>query len=196
MINLVFLLEEPSAKETLDCLLPRILPANISFLCIPHEGKQDLEKSIRVKLRHWTVPDTWFVVIRDKDQEDCAQLKYRLQTLCEACGRPQTLIRIAVHELESWFLGDLAAVGKAYNMPNLGKKQSGKKYRDPDALANAQEELKKLVKGYQKMAGARAIAPHLCLESNTSTSFQQLLSGLCNYLETITATGGCTTKPA
>lgn len=185
MINLVFLLEEPSAKEALDRLLPRILPADVSFRCIPHEGKQDLEKSIPVKLRCWTVPDTWFVVIRDKDQDDCAGLKQKLQTLCDDNGRPETLVRIAVHELESWFLGDLAAVAKAYNSPNLGKRQNGKKYRNPDALANAQEELKKLVKGYQKMAGARAIAPHLSLEHNTSTSFQQLLSGLRTYLEMI-----------
>ena len=187
MINLVFLLEEPSAKEALDRLLPRLLPENVSFRCIPHEGKQDLEKSIPVKLRCWTVPDTWFVVIRDKDQDDCVGLKQKLQTLCEDNGRPETLVRIAVHELESWFLGDLAAVAKAYNSPSLGKRQNGKKYRNPDALANAQEELKKLVKGYQKMAGARAIAPHLSLEHNTSTSFQQLLSGLRTYLKMISA---------
>lgn len=182
MINLVFLLEEPSAKEALDRLLPRILPEGVTFRCIPHEGKQDLEKSIPTKLRYWTVPNTWFVVIRDKDQDDCLRLKQRLKALCKTNGRPETLVRIAVHELESWFLGDLEAVGKAYNIPSLGKKQGGKKYRDPDALANAQEELKKLVKGYQKMAGARAIAPYLSLENNTSTSFQQLLSGLAAYL--------------
>ena len=102
MVQLVFMLEEPSAKVLLESLLPRILPNDVSFLCIPHEGKQDLEKSLPVKLRHWNVPNTWFVVIRDKDQSDCLTLKNHLKKICEDSGRPETLVRIAVHELESW----------------------------------------------------------------------------------------------
>jgi hypothetical protein len=51
--DLVFLLEEPSMKALLDVLLPRIIPENITFKCIPHEGKQDLEKSIPKKLKAW-----------------------------------------------------------------------------------------------------------------------------------------------
>ncbi|OED41000.1 hypothetical protein ACH42_15090 [Endozoicomonas sp. (ex Bugula neritina AB1)] len=187
MIQLVFMLEEPSAKIMLESLLPRVLPPAVSFLCIAHEGKQDLEKSIPIKLKHWNVPNSWFVVIRDKDQGDCVELKQRLKKLCETSDRPETLIRIAVHELESWFLGDLAAVGTAFDLPKLASKQQSKKFRNPDALANAQEELKKLVKGYQKMAGARKIAPHLSLNTNTSVSFQNLLSGLQAYLERIEA---------
>ncbi|WP_067582019.1 DUF4276 family protein [Endozoicomonas ascidiicola] len=185
MTQLVFMLEEPSAKILLDHLLPRVLPPNVSFLCIPHEGKQDLEKSIPIKLKSWNVPDSWFVVIRDKDQGDCVQLKQRLKQLCIDSHRPETLVRIVVHELESWFLGDLAAVGAAFDLPKLSGKQQSKKFRNPDALANAQEELKKLVKNYQKMAGARKISPHLSLEANTSLSFQNMLSGLQTYLAQI-----------
>ncbi|WP_252178303.1 DUF4276 family protein [Endozoicomonas sp. 4G] len=187
MVQLVFLLEESSAKVLFENLLPRVLPPDVSFRCIPHEGKQDLEKSIPVKLKSWTVPDTWFVVVRDKDQEDCVRLKTRLQKLCEESHRPDTLVRIAIHELESWFLGDLAAVGQAFNQPKLASKQGSKKFRNPDALANAQQELKKLVKGYQKVAGAKAIAPHLNLSDNRSVSFQQLLNGLDAFLEKIQA---------
>lgn len=185
MTQLVFMLEEPSAKMALDILLPKILPPDVSFLCIPHEGKQNLERSIPIKLKHWNVPDSWFVIIRDKDQSDCVDLKARLKRLCENSGRPETLVRIAVHELESWFLGDLAAVAAAFDQPRLAEKQNSRKFRNPDALANAKEEIGKLVKGYQKMAGARAIAPHLNPETNLSESFQQLLSGLQNYLEWI-----------
>ncbi|WP_062269000.1 DUF4276 family protein [Endozoicomonas arenosclerae] len=188
MFQLVFMLEEPSAKILLESLLPRVLPPNVSFLCIAHEGKQDLEKSIPIKLKHWNVPNSWFVVIRDKDQSNCIQLKQRLKKLCEDNDRPETLIRIAVHELESWFLGDLTAVGTAFDLPKLASKQQSKKFRNPDALANAQEELKRLVKGYQKMAGARKISPHLSLDANTSESFHHLLSGLEAYLKQIRAT--------
>lgn len=185
MTELVFLLEEPSAQVLLNTLLPQLLPPELSFRCIPHEGKQDLEKSIPIKLRHWNIPNSWFVVVRDKDQDDCERLKARLQKLCEDNHRPETLVRIAVHELESWFLGDLAAVGTAFNKPRLAEKQNGRKFRNPDALANAQEELKKLITGYQKVSGARAIAPHLNLTNNRSVSFQQFVTGVHTYLERI-----------
>ena len=78
MINLVFMLEEQSAKVLLDNLLPRLLPETVSFKCLPHEGKQDLEKSIPIKLKHWNVPNTWFVILRDKDQNDAEALQYKL----------------------------------------------------------------------------------------------------------------------
>lgn len=63
--NLVFLLEESSMKEMLELLLPRILPDNINYLCIPHESKSDLEKSIPRKLKAWNSPNTKFVIVRD-----------------------------------------------------------------------------------------------------------------------------------
>lgn len=44
MRELVFLLEEASAKAMLESLLPRILHEETRFRCIPFEGKQDLEK--------------------------------------------------------------------------------------------------------------------------------------------------------
>ena len=57
MSELVFLLEEPSMKVLLDDLLPRFYPT-LSFRCIPHEGKQDLERSIPrpVSYTHLTLP--------------------------------------------------------------------------------------------------------------------------------------------
>lgn len=55
MSRLVFLLEERSMKILLETFLPRFFP-DISFLCVAHEGKQDLEKSIPRKLRAWCEP--------------------------------------------------------------------------------------------------------------------------------------------
>ncbi len=74
------------------------------------------------------------------------KLKQRLKDLCQQAGKPDALIRIVCHELESWFLGDLAAVENAFNIKGLAKQQNHKKFRDPDRLANASEELGKLVK--------------------------------------------------
>ena len=70
MNRIVFLLEERSMKTLLEGLLPRLMPDK-SFICIPHEGKQDLEKSIPRKLRAWHEPGARFVVVRDNDGGDC-----------------------------------------------------------------------------------------------------------------------------
>ena len=63
MGRMVFLLEEQSMKELLDGLLPRLFPG-LNFLCVPHEGKQDLERSIPRKLRAWRVPGDRFVIVQ------------------------------------------------------------------------------------------------------------------------------------
>lgn len=70
-MTIVFLLEEKSMKYFLDGILPRILPENVSFLTIPHEGKSDLQKSIPIKLQGWTQGDTKFVIVQDQDANDC-----------------------------------------------------------------------------------------------------------------------------
>jgi hypothetical protein len=180
-MKLVFLLEEESAKALLDILLPRILLPTVTFRCIPHEGKQDLEKSIPRKLKAWREPDTYFVIVRDQDKEDCRQLKQRLVQLCMQTEHPDSLVRIACHELESWFLGDLAAVEKAFSINNLSAKQRNKKYKDPDRLTNPSEELAKLVKGYRKVSGAKKIAAHMTVEQNRSSSFNCFVRGISDY---------------
>jgi len=177
--RLVFLLEESSMQEVLEIILPKILPAGVEFLCIPHEGKQDLARSIPRKLRAWRSPEVRFVVIHDQDSVDCVVLKQQLLKLCEEGGRPETLVRIVCHELESWFLGDLGAVETAYQLSGLAKRQQGRKFRQPDELNNAAQELKRLVRRYQKLEGARRIAPHMNLgDANRSRSFHIFLAGL------------------
>ncbi|MDD5320634.1 MAG: DUF4276 family protein [Methylococcales bacterium] len=184
MKQLVFLLEEESMKALLDVLLPQILPQEINFLCIPHEGKQDLEKSIPRKLRAWQAPDTAFVIVRDKDGADCIEIKKRLVNLCQQAGRSDSLVRIACHELESWFLGDLAAVEKAFNIKKLAGQQQTRKYKEPDKLSNASEELEKLVKGYRKVSGAKKIAAHMTIDQNYSHSFNCFIRSVSGLTKT------------
>ncbi|MDM8559630.1 hypothetical protein [Candidatus Parabeggiatoa sp. HSG14] len=99
----VFLLEEDSMRETLKILLPKLLPDEITFQLLSYEGKQDLEKAIIRQLRQWQIPQTHFVIMRDQNSDDCVKLKQRLKKLCEQAGKPNALIRIVCHELESWF---------------------------------------------------------------------------------------------
>lgn len=187
MKQLVFLLEEPSMREVLRVILPAILPSEISFLLIVHEGKQDLERSIPRKLRAWQNPEARFVIMRDQDAADCEILKQHLLTLCETAGRTDCLVRIVCRELESWFLGDLNAVSQAFSLPKLSKLQEKEKFRFPDRLGNAATELRKLVRGYQKVSGARTIAQHLDISSNHSKSFQVFLAGLQQLVEEMAA---------
>ncbi|MBF0178895.1 MAG: DUF4276 family protein [Magnetococcales bacterium] len=178
MTMLVFLLEEPSAREMLQAIMPRLLP-DTDFLCIVFKGKQDLEKQLSPKLRGWLVPDSRFIVLRDQDSGDCMKIKVHLQNLCEQAGRNDALIRIACRELESFYLGDLTAVEKGLGLTGLAPLQNKAKFRDPDHLENPSMELIALTnKYYQKVSGSRAIAPHLDLVANRSVSFNNLISGI------------------
>lgn len=180
MRTLVFLLEEPSAKAMLEGLLPRVIPPQVQVRYLVFEGKQDLQKHLVRRLRHWQAPNSCFVILRDQDSEDCRVVRAELQRLAIAAGRPEALIRVACHELESFYLGDLAAVEHGLALRGLGGKQNGRKFRTPDKLSNASEELRKLTQSrYQKLGGSRAIGPHLRVDgSNRSRSFNVLLEGI------------------
>ena len=171
MSTLVFLLEEPSAQDALEGILPRILPGDIDVQYLVFEGKQDLERRMGRRMRAWLQPDTRFIVLRDQDNGDCRTIKSNLVKLCRDAGKPDTLIRIACRELESWFVGDLAAVSKAFSLPKLSEQQRKAIYRDPDVLANPVSELRKFIPTYQKRDGARRIGPYLSVEKNCSHSF-------------------------
>ena len=156
--ELVFLLEERSAQVMLQGFLPQILPEHIVPRYIVFEGKSDLEKNLLLKLRAWLNPQTKFVILRDQDSGDCITVKSTLIKLCDEAGKPNTLVRIACRELESWYIGDLKAVEAGLGLSGLARQQNKSKFRNPDALNNAYEELSKLTKQtYQKVSGFRAI---------------------------------------
>lgn len=179
MKRLVFLLEERSMKAFLEAFLPRLLPG-IDFLCVQHEGKQDLEKSIPRKLQGWREPGVRFVVVRDNDGADCQSVKARLRRLCQQGGRPDTLIRIVCQQLESWHLGALDLLAEAYSRPALAKAGRKSKYADPDALGNAAQQLTRLVPEFRKIEGARRMGRITPTEriTNRSRSFQVFVEGL------------------
>ncbi len=186
MVEIVFLLEEPSAEAMLQGLLPRILPADLPVRFVVFEGKQDLEKQLVRRLRGYRKPRARFVVLRDKDSADCHVVKTGLVEKCRDAGRPDALVRIACHEIESWFLSDLAAVEQALQINQLSAKQDRAKFRSSDALANASQELEKLTNyRYQKIAGSRAIGPYLDPDNTRSHSFAVFVSGLRRLAATV-----------
>lgn len=168
--QLVFLLEEKSAREMLKGLLPRILPQEMEVRYIVFEGKQDLEKQMEHRLRHYQAPSARFIILRDQDAEDCHTVKTRLNQKCFTTGK-EYAIRIACRELESWYLADLEAVTAAFEVGDLTKHYAKERFRNPDILVRPSDWLKKLVPKYRKIDGSRRIGERLDPKNTRSRSF-------------------------
>ena len=147
----MFFLEEPSARELLKGLLPRLLAPHVVPYFVVFEGKRDLDRSIERHLRGWVRPDSAFVVIRDQDTGDCLEVKRSLVRKCADAGRPDALVRVACRELESWYFGDLAAVERGLGISGLVRFHGRRKYRVPDRMNRPASELAEITRhGYQK----------------------------------------------
>lgn len=184
MIRLVFLVEEPSMRDLLDVLLPR-LDLGVDYKVIPFQGKSDLEKNAPDRMRSWREAadvEVRFILMRDNDGSDCGALKARLVDLFPE-PRGRHLVRIVMQELESWFLGDLPAVATAYEKPALARLTNKETYRNPDRLRDASEQLEKLTKDRSKRLRAARIAPHMRLDGNASRSFQVFCEGVRRLAE-------------
>lgn len=174
MSRIVFLLEEYSAKVLLDGLIPRLFPG-LPFLCVPHEGKQDLEKSIPRKLRAWREPNVHFVVLRDNDGGPCLETKKRLVELCAQSGRDDAVVRLVCQELESWYFAEPAALAAAFQQETLIRTCDRARFREPDSIQQPSAALKGLVDQFQKVGGARLMGHALSRESR-SHSFKLFLA--------------------
>lgn len=201
--HLEVLVEEYSAEEALENLLPKLLPSHVDFKIISFRGKPDLLKKLPDRLkgyRSWLPSDWKIVVLCDRDDDDCLKLKQELEGFSAKSGFPTpstasnnqfcVLNRIAVEELEAWFLGDALAVSKAYpKVKATFATQS--KYRLPDEIIGGTwEALERLLrnKGYHpgglnKVEAARAISMHMNPECNRSVSFQQFCNGLAALVD-------------
>ena len=181
-MNLVFFLEGRSEKVMLQGLLLKFFSAETIkhyVVFVEFEGKSDLEKQIVKKIRDYLGPRSEFIILRDQDSDDCIKIKNRLLEKCRKAGKSNVIVRVACRELESWYLGDLAAVETGLDLNNIAKHQKKRKYRDPDSIGNPVAELQKLTRGkYQKISGSRSIGPHLSLQNNRSHSFCIFVSAL------------------
>ena len=89
-----------------------------------------------------------------------------------------SLVRVACRELESWVVGDWAAVAEAFERPTLASLHRKEQYRKPDTLDSPIEELRKFIPEYQKRDGARRVGALLDPPRNQSESFQSFCAGL------------------
>lgn len=179
---IVLMTEERSMGVTLESLITRFFPQRVEgrdWMVSAFSGKSDLEKNIPKKMRVWKWGDPFFIILRDADGGDCVALKEHLAGLAHPCG-PEYKIRVVCQELESWFIGDCEAVRKAY--PRCVFSNETKRYRNPDCLTNASEELSKLTGDRTKGHRAKSISAHLDPSRNCSSSFQVLFKTLQEHL--------------
>lgn len=182
--ELVFLLEERSAKVMLETLLPRMLDDRIEVRLIAFEGKQDLEKRMTTRIKGYLNECARFIVMRDQDSDpNCAALKSRLVVKCQASGKAAvSLVRIACRELETFYLADLRAVESALGIKGLSAKQNIAKFRSPDYLVSPSHELRVLSKNrYEKISGSREIGRYLDMDNVRSDSFRNLVQGIKRF---------------
>lgn len=106
------LVEEPSAEAALEALLPKLVQ-DLAFSIHVFEGKLDLLAKLPNRLRAWAkwIPTTHrIVVLVDRDDDDCRELKRRLERIAEDAGLATrssadeyiVVNRLAIEELEAW----------------------------------------------------------------------------------------------
>lgn len=130
------------------------------------------------------------VVLVDLDDDDCAALKAGLTALLSECHpAPAVLFRIAIEELEAWFLGDRDALVAAYPQARLTVLDD---YAQDDVCGTwevladaihpgglrALRDMGRQAPSERKRAWARDIAPRMDVDRNLSPSFCAFRDGL------------------
>jgi len=130
------------------------------------------------------------VVVVDSDRRNCAEFLAELKALVAACNpAPNTMFRLAIEEVEAWYLGDQQALRAAY--PRVRADVLDRYVQDSvcdtwELLADAiypggSAAIKKAgwpLPGQIKCEWAEKIGPLLEPESNVSPSFGKLRDGL------------------
>ena len=181
---IIFLTEEMSMEVTIKELLKRLVPMlneGKDFFIQSFNGKSGLEKNITKRMRAWNYGDPTFVIMKDADGGNCLFIKERLARFARASGK-NFKIRIVCQELESWFLGDSEAVQAAFPRAQISNRTV--KYRNPDRLTNASDELSRITGDYSKVGRATLIARHLHQNwtANHSQSFQVFRKTLVEFM--------------
>ncbi len=185
MIELVFFLEELSAKAFLESFMPKFACNDLKIKYFVYEGKQDLQANLLKDMRSYKNRDARFIVLQDQDNADCTTLKAKLTEICKEIVDEQSraiFIRIACRELESWYLAQLEAVERAFGLTGLADKQGKAKFREPDRLGTPDLELQKLLKtkrrDYAKIRDSRLLGKELSLEVERSPSFKYFVGAI------------------
>ncbi len=198
-MKLHFLVEGTSEVRFLEGLLPRLIP-NHKFEIYPYQGKGKLPADPRkppdprcrgvldqlpATLRAWGKtfsPETDRVVLLvDLDNDNCVLLLEQLSNMLAAIEpAPSCLFRIAIEEVEAWYLGDWTALKRTFPKAKRGL------WADyvQDSICNTWELLQEIIQSpiEQKTYWAEKIGTELQTDAvetqNRSLSFQKFCVGV------------------
>jgi hypothetical protein len=183
--------EEASIKSVFDIILPKILPEKVFFSIYKHQGKYDLEQAITRTIPSISkIPGSKILIVRDQDNENCETTKKHLVDLLNDCCHCKYFVRIVCRELESWFLGDLAAIEKAYKRFKATKYLNNAKLRNVDRMVTPHKYLLEIIPEFSeketlpKIETALKIAPFMNLKNNKSKSFNHTIDAIKKLAET------------
>jgi len=192
MNTLFILTEELSIKNVFDIVLPQILPQDVVCRVLVHQGKNDLEKVLAERIASLSrIDGAKILITMDQDNNDCKQLKQKLVNLINEKCVCDYKIRIVCKELESWLLGDLSAIEKAF--PRFKKEACIEKaqMKDVDKIKEKPTEfLLRIIPDFKdrkklpKLEISKKIAPFLDIANNSSISFNHTINAikqLCTY---------------
>ncbi|WP_287876213.1 DUF4276 family protein [Acidovorax sp.] len=134
------------------------------------------------------------VVVLDTDRRDCKAFLQELRSVAKQCDpAPNTMFRLAVEEMEAWYLGDRAALLNAF--PRAKREVLDRYVQDSvcgtwellaDAVyAGGAAAIKKAgwpLSGQIKHEWAEKIGPFMNLRQNASPSFGKFRDGLANLI--------------
>lgn len=209
-MHIEILVEDSSGKVMLDVLVPKILgergsthtwkihhykgigriPSGLSTQGDPAK-RILLDQLPRILRGYGKTPGIDAVVIvLDSDRRNCVDFLAELKALvAHCCPAPNTLFRLAIEEMEAWYLGDRGALMTAY--PKAKIRVLGTYSQDSvcgtwELLADAvypggSTAIKKAgwpLPGQVKHEWAKKISPLLSVEHNQSPSFCKFRDGL------------------
>jgi hypothetical protein len=185
MTVLHLLTEESSIKNVFEIILPKILPQDVSFNIYPHQGKQDLENAMKKTVPSISkIPGAKILVAMDQDEADCLEVKRKLLEIMAGKCHCEASVRIICKELESWFLGDIQAIEKAFPGFKMQQYAGKSELRNVDGLSKPSHHLLRMIPEYSnrerlpKLDASQKIAPYLDIEHNRSVSFNQTISAI------------------
>jgi len=210
-MHIEVLVEDSSGAKLLDQLLPQILgeqgAPHTWRLIKPYKGIGGIPKGLTAKadpakrilldqlprlLRGYGKSPGYdaVVVVLDSDRRDCKAFLQELKSVADQCNpAPHTLFRLAIEEIEAWYLGDRLALLKAF--PRAKREVLDRYEQDSvcgtwELLADAihvggAAAIKKTgwpLPGQLKHEWAEKIGPFMNLHQNASPSFGKFRDGL------------------
>lgn len=203
------LVEDQSGEKALNIIVPKIISEEDTFDIHAYKGigripkglTSTIDASKRMLLdrlpailqgygQRFKNYEGKVIIVPDLDNKVLKDFLQKLNDVLNTCNpKPSTHFCIAIEEGESWFLGDIPAIKKAY--PNA-KNQVLDRYT-PDSICGTWEVLADAIfqggstklksegyqtVGYNKSLWAEKITPFMDIENNNSPSF-------CHFRDTL-----------